>query len=356
MSALVEGYAGLACDLDGVVYRGSAAVPHAVDALTRCVAGGRPVVYLTNNASRTPEAVADQLRGFGLPVDPTDVVTSAQAGARRLIDLVDGGCEVLAIGGPGVSAALREHGFVPVTDWRPSVRAVLQGYGADVTAANLAEAAYAVGAGVPWVATNTDATLPTHRGIAPGNGTLVAAVGTATGRQPIVVGKPHPPLYHLGAERVGRPASRLLAVGDRLDTDIAGAAQAGMDSVWVLTGVHGVVDLVTISPPVTPTFTVRHLDALHEAYPAVVDEEAGVLTAGVRIGVATTAGGSPALRITRADGTDARIDGHVAGAVVRGGVRLLCRLRDAGEAPETVSSLARQLDGVLATASEASAQ
>ena len=93
------------------------------------------------------------------------------------------------------------------------------------------------------MATNTDRTLPTAHGLVPGNGTLVAAVAEATGATPEVVGKPHPPLYRVAAERLGAAANGLLAVGDRLDTDIVGASAVGADSLWVLTGVDGFTHL-----------------------------------------------------------------------------------------------------------------
>lgn len=265
---LVDGYAGVVCDLDGVVYRGHAAVQHAVSALESLRV---PVVYATNNASRPPGDVAAHLGRLGLGAAVSDVVTSAQAGAAHLSAILPPGSPVLAVGGPGVRDALQRSGLRPVL---PSgtrlgsgpVAAVLQGYGADVTAADLAEAAYAASAGVPWVATNTDATLPTERGTAPGNGTLVAAVQRASGVEPVVVGKPQAPLYRLCAERLGRDVRDVLAVGDRLDTDIAGAVTAGMDSVLVLTGVDSVTSLAGAAQRLRPTFVVEDLRALTEPY------------------------------------------------------------------------------------------
>ena len=221
------------CDLDGVVYRGPTAVPHAVDVLT---AVSVPVIYATNNASRPAAAVAAQLRGLGLPVGPEDVVTSAEAGAAALA-ADRPGARVLAVGGPGVHEALESAGLVAVGS-ATDVAAVLQGYGPAVSAADLAEASYAIAEGAWWVATNTDATIPNERGIAPGNGSLVRAVEAAVGRGPdLVVGKPHPDLYLIAATRLGVAPERILAVGDRLDTDIEGANRAGMVSALVLTGV-----------------------------------------------------------------------------------------------------------------------
>lgn len=274
--ALLDAYRAVVCDLDGVVYRGPTAVPHAVEALRSC---GLPVLYATNNASRTPETVAEHLQELGLDAGPEDVVTSAQAGAHHLAGQVAEGSAVLAVGGEGVVLALAEQGLrpVPVRDARDpeaSYAAVLQGYGPDLSASDLAEAAYAVQGGALWVATNTDRTLPTDRGTAPGNGTLVAAVEAAVGRPPVVVGKPYAPLYLLCAERVHHAPAELLAVGDRLDTDIAGAVETGMDSVLVLTGVDSAASLATAPPALRPTYLVEDLRGLHAAYtPAARDAD-----------------------------------------------------------------------------------
>jgi glycerol-1-phosphatase len=268
---LVARYAGVVCDLDGVVYRGPEPVDHAVEALTTLAV---PVVYATNNASRPPAEVAAHLAGLGLPVSDAEVVTSSQAGVRELADRLPPGASVLAVGGSGVAYALRDSGFrvVRAHEARDAagaqLDAVLQGYGPEVTAADLAEAAYAVSAGAVWVVTNTDATLPTNRGTAPGNGTLVDAVRRATGGEPTVVGKPHAPLYQLCATRLGLDVRALLAVGDRLSTDIAGASEAGMDSVLVLTGVDSVTSVASAEPALRPTFVVEDLRSLTEPYAA----------------------------------------------------------------------------------------
>ncbi|SDP06810.1 Haloacid Dehalogenase Superfamily Class (subfamily) IIA [Pedococcus dokdonensis] len=272
---LADGYAAVVCDLDGVVYRGPDAVDHAVAALT---ALSIPIVYATNNASRTPDEVAGHLTDLGLHVRARDVATSSQAGAAALVELLPPGAPVLAIGGVGVREALQHQGLEVVgpeqtreSPERP-VAGVLQGYGATVTAADLAEAAYAVAGGAVWVATNTDGTLPTHRGTAPGNGTLVAAVQRASGQSPRVVGKPYAPLYELCAARLEQQPSRLLAVGDRLDTDIAGAVAAGMDSALVLTGIDSVSTLAGAPAALRPTYLLEDLRSLTTEYaPAETD-------------------------------------------------------------------------------------
>ncbi|PKW28305.1 HAD-IIA family hydrolase [Phycicoccus duodecadis] len=281
MTSLAARYAALVCDLDGVVYRGPAAVPHAVDALGALTV---PVVYATNNASRPPADVAAHLQELGLGCTPEQVVTSSDAAAWLLVRDAEAGSRVLAVGGPGVVVALEAAGFVGVAPRDHDgfgYAAVVQGYGAGVTATDLAEAAYAVEDGARWVATNTDATLPTDRGVAPGNGMLVAAVARAVGRNPdAVAGKPHPPLYLLAAERLDVAADRLLAVGDRLDTDIEGAVGAGADSLLVLTGVDDLDAVLDAPAERRPTFVAPDLRWLHrdpeDGSPSLADLAAAV--------------------------------------------------------------------------------
>jgi len=243
----VSDYDGLFVDLDGVVYRGRQAVPHAVESLRGFV--GR-VLYVTNNASRTPEAVAAQLAGYGLPVGADDVVTSAQAAAAHLATLVGPGARILVTGGNGLVQAVTERGLRIVASAQEA-DAVVQGYSPDLAWRDLAEASYALARGIPWVASNTDMSVPTARGIAPGNGTLVAAVAAATGRQPVVTGKPHRPIMELARSRAR--VKRPLVIGDRLDTDIAAARAAGMDSLLVLTGVSAWQDLLGLPADDLPT-------------------------------------------------------------------------------------------------------
>ena len=268
--SLIEGFDGIVCDLDGVVYRGNEAVPHAVDSLLSALSKGVPVVYATNNASRPPAEVAAQLDSLGLPGPVSRVVTSAQAGARHIAQRCPAGSRVLAVGGQGVTLALQEEGLVPVSaQAAPSARpvvAVLQGYGAQVAWTDLAEVAYAVQAGALWVATNIDSTLPTERGVAPGNGALVSAVRAAVCVDPAVVGKPHTPLYDLSVSVLGTSIERTLAIGDRLDTDIQGATAAGMASLFVFGGVHRWSDVAGAEPAARPRYLATDLRCLHLAY------------------------------------------------------------------------------------------
>lgn len=266
---LAERFECLLLDLDGVIYRGPHEVPGAVRALSVRIEAGQPCVYVTNNASRTASAVADHLRGFGLQLTDADVVTSPQAAVALLPQYVDPGSAVLVVGGAGIESVLVEQGYRPVRSLSDDPAAVMQGFSPLVTWADLAEAAYAVESGLPWIATNPDLTFPTERGLAPGNGSLVAAVAHAVARQPdAVAGKPEPPLLTEALRRCGCTSG--LMIGDRIDTDIRGGAAAGVSTLLVLTGVHGVADLLAAQGSDRPDFVGLDLDVLNEPYPPII--------------------------------------------------------------------------------------
>lgn len=247
-------------DLDGVVYRGADAVAHAVPALLEAAKLGMHLTYVTNNASRTPQVVAEHLQRLGLPADASDVVTAAQAVARMIAESVPEGSKVLMVGGDGLRVALEERGLVPVHGADDGPAAAVQGYRPDTTWAELAEIAYAVERGVPWFAANTDMTMPTAHGIAPGNGALVTAVAKACGGWPRIAGKPEIALHRETMLRTG--AERPLVVGDRLDTDIEGANRAGVDSLLVLTGVTTRAQAEAAEGAHKPTYVADDLRAL----------------------------------------------------------------------------------------------
>lgn len=276
-TGVMREYDCLFVDLDGVVYRGPRPVTHAVSALNAYPARK---LYVTNNASRTPETVSDQLAGLGLRVGPDDIVTSAQAAATYLATLVPAGAYVLVTGGEGLVQAVRANGLC-VTSHADEAQAVVQGYSPKLCWADLAEASYALARGIPWVASNTDMSVPTARGIAPGNGTFVAAVASATGRTPEVTGKPHRPIMDLARQCSG--AQMPLVIGDRLDTDIASAHAAGFDSLMVLTGVNTWQDLLDLPIDQLPTMVAPDLRVLN-GYSDAVTDDLEALLAGLRAG------------------------------------------------------------------------
>jgi len=253
-------------DLDGVVYVGRRLVPGAAEALERARAAGMRIAFVTNNASRSPGVVAEALTSLGVAAVPDDVVTSAQAAAALLAARLPGGSRVLVVGGEGLSWALQEEGLLPVSSVDDGPVAVVQGFSPDVGWRMLAEGSRAVRAGLPWLATNTDLTVPTAHGPAPGNGALVAAVAAATGVQPEVAGKPRPPLFRQAVLRYGSRSP--LVIGDRLDTDIEGAHAAGLPAMLVLTGVSGAGDVIAASPQHRPHLLARDLGGLLVPHPA----------------------------------------------------------------------------------------
>ncbi|HKE52496.1 MAG TPA: HAD-IIA family hydrolase [Actinomycetes bacterium] len=275
---LAERYDAALLDLDGVVYRSEALIPHAAAAIDAARAAGMRVAYITNNAARTPDEVAAQLRTLGINAEPADIVTSAQAAARLVAARVPAGSAVLVVGGAGIVAALGERGLRPVRSLDDNPVAVVQGYAPDVDWRQLAEGSYAVNAGLLWVATNTDLTIPTARGIAPGNGTLVRAIQAATGQQPLVAGKPELPLHREAVARTG--GQDPLVVGDRLDTDIEGAVKAGSPSLLVLTGVTRPAALVAAPPEQRPSYLAADLRGLVATHPDITNDRDGYRCAG----------------------------------------------------------------------------
>jgi len=273
----LEGVDLVLADLDGVVYKGADAIPHAIESINTAAASVR-VGYITNNASRTAASVAEHLTSLGLDVAADDVVTSSQAGMRVLKGLIADGSTVLVIGGEGITYELEKSGYVVTRSALDKPAAVIQGFSPDVGWVHLAEAAFALHEvdgepEVPWVATNTDWTIPVARGIAPGNGTLVSAVHTAIGRLPIVAGKPEVPMFDVARERFA--SQRALVIGDRLDTDILGANRAGIASVLVLTGIDQAKQVLAAVPEQRPTFILDDLRQLLEPYPATIEEKRG---------------------------------------------------------------------------------
>lgn len=263
--ALTGAYDVALLDLDGVVYVGPQAVPQAAESLSAAREGGMRLAFVTNNAARPPQQVAEHLTELGIAARPEEVVTSAQAAAHYLSDRLGSGARVLVVGTLGLEEALAERGLVAVSEVGGGVDGVVQGYSPTLSWPQLAEGAVAIRSGVPWVATNVDATVPSPRGPLPGNGSMVAALRHATGATPIVTGKPEPAMHREMVTRTG--AAHPLVVGDRLDTDIEGANAASCASLLVLTGVTTAA--LALAAPATqrPTYLGRDLSALLVPHP-----------------------------------------------------------------------------------------
>ena len=266
-------------DLDGVVSVGRDAVPGAAEHLRATRATGMRTAFITNNAARPPEAVAEHLTELDVPAAAGDVVTSAQAAAHLLRERFGDGARVVKLGGPGLEAALRDEGLVPVGA-EDEAAAVVSGYGPDVLWRDIMRVAVRVREGLPWLASNADLTIPTAFGVAPGHGVLVETLKRFTGVTPVVAGKPERPLLDETVRRVG--GKRPLMVGDRLDTDIEGAHNAGVDSLLVMTGVTGVAELVSARDEHRPTYLSADLGGLLTPHPAPEQDGDGWTVGGCR--------------------------------------------------------------------------
>ncbi|MDQ2844959.1 MAG: HAD-IIA family hydrolase [Actinomycetota bacterium] len=260
MTSLATIYDVALLDLDGTVYLGGTVIDHVPEVLTAAKAAGMATIFVTNNASRPPAEVAEALGQMGIQAKPADVLTSPQVAADMLSKAHPKGSRVLVVGAPYLHDAVAAVGLSPVRLATDKPVAVVQGHSPDTGWQQLAEACIALRTGADWVACNTDVTLPTDRGLLPGNGAMVAALVTATGLQPRVAGKPARPLLDTAIARSG--AKRPLVVGDRLDTDIEAAAAARLPSLMPLTGVNTAVDLLAAPAHRRPNYVCLDLRGL----------------------------------------------------------------------------------------------
>ena len=266
--SLLDAHDAILSDLDGVVYAGPLAIEWAPDALNRAQDAGVQVAFVTNNASRSVDAVAEHLVELGVTTDAEHVISSAQAAAELLAAQLPAGAKVLITGAQALADCVQAAGLTPVRSQHDEPVAVAQGFNPKMVWEDLAEAAYTLAdKSVLWVASNTDFTIPKERGIAPGNGTLVGAVATATGRQPQVAGKPESPIFTTAAQKLGSTSP--VVVGDRLDTDIQGGNRAQISTAMVMTGVdtyQSVLAAITIE---RPTYIIETLEGFFEPYPQI---------------------------------------------------------------------------------------
>jgi glycerol 3-phosphatase-2 len=259
---IVDRFDAFLFDLDGVLYRGSEPIPEAAEAVDGVRRRGKRVAFMTNNSARTPEEVAAHLASVGIAASVEEIETSGLATARLLAER--GVRSAFVIGETGLMTALRDAGIAiaeRATAKPAAAEAVVVGLDRSLTYARLRDAAILVAAGSAFVASNDDASFPAEAGVAwPGAGAIVAAIETTTGIRPDVVGKPHAPLLRAALARSG--GTQPLVIGDRLDTDIAGAAGLGWDSLLVLTGISTQEDVREQPPSLRPTFVGDDLRAL----------------------------------------------------------------------------------------------
>jgi len=278
-------YRSVLLDLDGVLYRGDEAISGAAEAVRALRGEGRAVVFLTNNSSRTPAAVAGKLTRLGIEAAPEEVVTSAMATAAML----EGAGTAFVIGEEGVREALAEVG-VTVVDGEPErVDAVVVGWDRSADYDAIRVASLLVRRGARLLATNTDASYPAPGGeLWPGAGALVAAVETATGVRAAVGGKPRRPLFDAALERAGVAAGEALMVGDRLETDVVGAVRAGIDAAVVFSGAGSPRELLDHDE--LPVAAMPDAGGLAEPRPRVRFRPAGPRDEGTVRGLLSSAG------------------------------------------------------------------
>lgn len=261
MTTFYHGYDGLLCDLDGVVYAGAQPIPYAVDTLNTLIERGIPVGFVTNNASKSATEVANRLIGFGVATTSKHVITSAQAVVdvlKRQYQPADG--PVLVTGSEQLTALIQAAGFTITAVAADAPQVVVQGFNPNLGWQDLAEASFAIQHGAGWLASNLDLTIPLAQGVAPGNGSLVNTVAQATGQRPkLAAGKPAPSMFQTMADRFAM--RQPLVVGDRLDTDVQGAVNAGFDGALVETGIHRRADLSAFQSS-SPTWVLPDLRVL----------------------------------------------------------------------------------------------
>jgi len=263
--ALAGAYDLALLDLDGVVYLLSQPIPEAAATIAALPGLDCRPVFVTNNASRSPETVAEALRGMDIPADPAEVLTSAQVVAEGLRGRLGEGARVLVAGSDALRDAVEAEGL-ELTEDPVAAQGVAFGLTYATTWRDLADVTIAVRTGAVWASTNVDATLPTPDGPLPGTGAMVGAIAAALGHGPhLVAGKPEEPIYRAALAR--KPGGRAIMVGDRPDSDIEGANRVGIDSLLVFTGVVSPRLALALPPQERPTYLGWSLAALLEPHP-----------------------------------------------------------------------------------------
>ena len=248
-------------DMDGVLWRGDEPLPGLTDFFSFLRGQDIGFILATNNASQTPESYADKIARFGVEVPVDCVLTSSLVVAAYLADVAPFGAPVFAIGETGLVRALEEKGFVLQNE---DADYVVVGWDRDLTYEKLTTASLLIHAGAEFVGTNPDVTYPTEAGPAAGNGAILAAVRAATGVKPVVTGKPQPRMYQEALRRLGADPTTTAMIGDRLDTDILGAARVGLTTVLTLSGISTREELGSSS--VTPDLVCENLADLTDRW------------------------------------------------------------------------------------------
>ncbi len=251
----------LIIDMDGVLYHGDTAIKGVPQFFDFIHERGIEYVLATNNATYTAARYREKLRGMGVTVEAWRILSSAQATAQYIRKLASEGTRVFVVGGMGLRSDVESAGLtVANDDWEKGAEFVACGLDFDVTFDKLAAATLLIRRGARFIGTNPDSTLPTERGLIPGNGALLALLETATGEKPFIIGKPETPLYEMALQRIDAQSETTACVGDRLSTDILGGKRVGMTTILVLSGVTSRQDLE--ESEIKPDFVFDSVDEL----------------------------------------------------------------------------------------------
>jgi 4-nitrophenyl phosphatase len=254
----------LILDMDGVLWRENTPIGDLPAIFARMRERGLKVALATNNATRTVDEYLQKLDGFGVMLEPWQIITSSLATADTLAKKFPGGGAVFVVGENGIQRTLEERGFRPIIDPQDETRvvAVVTGMDRSVSYQKLRRATLHIRAGVPFYGTNPDRTFPTPQGLAPGAGSILAAIEAATDVKPIIIGKPQPAMMDMALEKLGTKPEESLVVGDRLETDIAAGQASGCKTALVLSGVSTREQAEAFRP--ATDFIVKDLSSLIE--------------------------------------------------------------------------------------------
>lgn len=255
-------FKALIIDMDGVLWRGRTFLPGVVEFFASLRHRSIAFSLATNNSTVTPQDIVDRLAQINVEIKPQEVLTSSQATAAYLQSRFPVGTMIHAVGEAAVRDTLSRAGF-KLIDAADGAEVVVIGFDREISWEKLTRAALAIQNGALFVGTNPDLSFPLEQGQAPGNGAFVTVIELTTGVKPIIIGKPEPRLYELAGERLGVPYNEILAIGDRLETDVLGAQRAGMATVLLLTGVTS--PEAAAASEITPTWILEDLPALTQA-------------------------------------------------------------------------------------------
>ena len=240
---------GLIIDMDGVIWRDSQPIGDLPVIFSKIASDGLKFIFATNNATKTVTEYLNKLKGFGLLVQPSQVITAAMATGIYLREAYPDGCRIYVVGQPGLKRTLAEYGHQVVDETAKDVQVVVGSVDYNLSYDKLKHASMLIRSGCQFIGTNPDVTLPTPEGLVPGSGTVIGALEIASATKPTLIGKPEPLLYQMALKQLDLHPEETLAIGDRLETDIAGAQAAGMHTALVLTGASSLIQAKEFNPP-----------------------------------------------------------------------------------------------------------